>query len=118
MFRSNDDLFWGKLGRFGKGCFGSGGVLTCIHHLPLLSVDEVNRGTLNIFIITIKIRYLILTFVKKLPYNAKLSIRTSLLCCATTGIALAKVTSCSIGHSSNKLSTVSGNLRKLDFSLR
>ena len=50
---------------------------------------------------------------KKLPYYAKLSIRTSLLCCASTCIALAKVTSCSFGYSSNKLSVVSGNLRKL-----
>ena len=54
--------FGKKWGRFGRSCFGSWGVLTCIHHLPLLSVDEVNRGTLNIFIITIKIRYLRLTF--------------------------------------------------------
>ena len=56
-------FFWGKnWGRFGRSCFGSGGVLTCIHHLPFLSVDEVNRGTLNIFINTKKIRYLRLTF--------------------------------------------------------
>ena len=50
---------------------------------------------------------------KKLPYYAKLSIRTSLPCCASTGIALAKVTSCSFGYSSNKLSAISGNIRKL-----
>ena len=59
-------IYFGKQwGRFGRSCFGSGGVLTCIHHLPLLSVDEVNRGTLNIFINTIKIRYLRLTFAYK-----------------------------------------------------
>ena len=51
--------FGKKWGRHGSGCFGNGGVLTCIHHLPLFSVHEV---TLNIFIITIKIRYLRLTF--------------------------------------------------------
>jgi hypothetical protein len=41
--------FGKKWGRLGSGCFGNGGVLTCIHHLPLFSVHEV---TLNIFIIT------------------------------------------------------------------
>ena len=50
---------------------------------------------------------------KKLPYYAKLSIRTSLLCSASTGIALAKMTSCSFGYSSNKLSAISGNIRTL-----
>jgi hypothetical protein len=46
-------------------------------------------------------------------HRIKLSIRTSLLCCASTCIVLAKVTSRSFGYSSNKLSAVSGNLRKL-----
>ena len=59
------------MGRFGQimiyfGKSGAvlvvGGVLTCIHHLPLFSVHKVNRGTLNIFVNTIKIRYLRLTF--------------------------------------------------------
>ena len=49
--------------------FGNGGVLTCIHHLPLFSVHEV---TLNIFIITIKISYLRLTFAYK-NYRTMLS---------------------------------------------
>ena len=61
------------MGRFGQmmiyfgkkwGHFGSrGGVsVTCIHHLLLFSVHEVNRGTLNIFVNAIKICYLRLTF--------------------------------------------------------
>ena len=54
--------FWKKWGRFGRDCIGNGGILTCIHHLPLFSVHEVNRGTLNILINIIKIRYLRLTF--------------------------------------------------------
>jgi hypothetical protein len=51
------------MGRFGQMMiyFGNGGALTGIHHLPLFSEHEVNRGTLNIFINIIKIRYLRLT---------------------------------------------------------
>jgi hypothetical protein len=60
-------IYCGKMwGSFGRGCFGNGGVLTCIHHLPLFSVHEVNRGTLNILINIIKIRYLRLTFAYKI----------------------------------------------------
>ena len=56
-------IYFGKMwGRFGRRCLGNGGVLACIHHLPLFSVHEV---TLNIFIITKNIRYLRLTFAYK-----------------------------------------------------
>ena len=54
--------FGKKWGLFGRGCFGSEGVLTCTHHLPLCSLHEVNRRTLNIFVNTITKRYLGLTF--------------------------------------------------------
>jgi hypothetical protein len=51
-------IYFGKRwGRFGWGCFGSGGV---IHYL--FSVHEVNPGALNIVVNTIKICYLRLTF--------------------------------------------------------
>jgi hypothetical protein len=53
--------FGKKWGRLGRGSIGNGGVLTCIHHLPLFAEHEVNHGTLNIFINIIKIRYLRLT---------------------------------------------------------
>ena len=61
-----------KWGRFGRGCLGKGGVLVGVALVmgrfdmysspPLLSVHEVNRGTLNILINIMKIRYLRLTF--------------------------------------------------------
>ena len=51
------------MGRFGQMMiyFGNGSVLTCIHHVPLLSEHEVNRGTLNVFINIMKKSYLRLT---------------------------------------------------------
>ena len=36
--------FGKKWGRLGSGCFGNGGVLTCIHHLPLLSSTRSKSG--------------------------------------------------------------------------